>query len=133
MKKETNVQDSHVSRHISNEMLAEVPVRVLNLTLHKKAFEVMVTGEKWEEFRKRSKWIISRLMDDRFSPKKYDVIKFTNGYGNDKPFFVCEYEGFLECYMSVAERRYSNGLTVNDIGKGDFIIYCGKVIEVGNW
>ncbi len=116
-----------------NGMLAEAPGKVLNLTLHKMAFEVMVTGEKKEEFRRGNPWITSRLMDEYFNPKTYNFIKFTNGYGSHRPFFICKYEGFTECYMAVMERRYSNGLIVNGIGKGDFIIYCGQIIEVGNW
>lgn len=35
MKKETNVQPSHVSRHSGNEMLAEVPVRIQRSRQHK--------------------------------------------------------------------------------------------------
>jgi hypothetical protein len=101
--------------------------RILHLTLSKIPFEVMVTGEKQEEFRKNSDWIRSRLFE-----KEYDYIKFANGYGSDKPYFICKYEGFMECYMNVAERKYSNGLSITGIGKGDFIIYCGDIVERGN-
>ena len=47
----------------------------LKLSINKKAFDVMVTGEKTEEFRDESKWIMSRLKKD------YDFVQFTNGYG----------------------------------------------------
>ena len=107
-------------------------MKTLHLTLSKKPFEVMVTGEKWEEFRKGSDWIISRLFDKEHNEKEYDVIKFVNGYGSDKPYFICRYNGFLECYMNVETREYSNGLIVEGIGKGDFVIYCGDIIEKGN-
>ena len=63
-------------------------VRVLHLTLKKEWFDLMISGKKRVEYRKPSKWIISRL------EKEYDVIRFTNGYGSDKPYFVCEYKGF---------------------------------------
>ena len=106
--------------------------RYLYLSLKKEPFAVMVTGEKQEEFRKNSGWIRSRLFDKKDNEKKYDYIKFVNGYGADKPYFICKYEGFLECYMNVAERKYSNGLLITGIGKGDFIIYCGEIIERGN-
>lgn len=104
----------------------------LYLSLKKKPFDVMVTGEKQEEFRINSDWIRSRLMDKFGNFKKYDFIKFVNGYGNDKPYFICKYNGFIECYMDVAKRKYSNGLIITDIGKYDFIIYCGDIIETGN-
>ena len=36
----------------------------LKLSINKKAFDVMVSGEKTEEFRDVSKWILSRLKKD---------------------------------------------------------------------
>lgn len=106
--------------------------KVLRLTLKKKPFDVMITGEKQEEFRKDSQWIRSRLFDKEFNHRRYDLIHFTNGYGNDKPFFTCKFEGFLDCYMDVKKRKYSNGLEVSGIGKGDYIIYLGEIIHKGN-
>ena len=108
-------------------------MKTLYLTLHKKAFEVMVTGEKKEEFRKYTKWSESRLIDSRTHiNKKYDVIKFVNGYGNDKPYFICEFKGFTQIYKNTATREYSNGLKVDDLKLGDYIIYCGEITEKGN-
>lgn len=69
-------------------------LKILHLSLKKEPFEVMVTGEKNQEFRKPTKWILSRLYNKDGTPKHYDVVKFTNGYGKDKPQFVCEYKGF---------------------------------------
>jgi hypothetical protein len=107
--------------------------RTLYLTLSKIPFDVMVTGEKGEEFRKYSKWIESRLIDtETWVSKKYDFIKFVNGYGKDKPYFICKFDGFIQCYMDVKSRKYSNGLIVSGIGKYDFIIYLGEIIEKGN-
>jgi hypothetical protein len=106
--------------------------KTLFLSLKKLPFDVMATGEKKEEFRKNSNWIRSRLFDKSNNEKKYKYIKFVNGYGKNKPYFICEYEGFLECYMNAADRKYSNGLIVSGISIGDFIIYCGKIVEWGN-
>lgn len=55
----------------------------LNLSLHKLPFDVMLTGEKDKEYRKPSKWIVSRLYNKDGTLKKYDVVKFVNGYGHD--------------------------------------------------
>lgn len=107
-------------------------MKQLLLTLKKEPFEVMVTGEKREEFRKNSDWIRSRLFDQLGNEKEYDTIKFVNGYGNHRPYFICEYGGFMECYMEVRDRIYSNGLIVSGITKYDFVIYCGPIIETGN-
>jgi hypothetical protein len=107
-------------------------LKTLNLSLKKQWFDLMVTGEKTEEFRKGSDWIRSRLFNPDGTRKKYDVIKFVNGYGGNKPYFICKYINFIECYFSIIAREYSNGLRVEGIGKGDFIIICGDIIEKGN-
>lgn len=100
-------------------------MKVLKLTLSKLPFEVMVTGEKSIEFRNPSKWIMSRLIG-----KEYTSVKFTNGYGNDKPYFICEYKGFCEEY-SPSKFSYSNGLEVQT-KIGTINILLGKIIEKGN-
>ena len=84
----------------------------------------MVEGTKTQEYRKPSNWIKSRL-----EKKEYQFIKFVNGYGNDKPFFVCEYKGYKIAEKSqIAE---FDGHQVN-IEIGDYIIDLGKVIDSGN-
>ena len=92
----------------------------LKLSINKKAFDVMVTGEKCEEFRDESKWILSRLK------KSYDYIQFTNGYGNERPVFIAEYLGHS---VANVDKVYSNGLVV----KGEKIVLrFGKIIEKRN-
>ena len=101
-------------------------LKILHLSLKKEPFEVMVTGEKNQEFRKPTKWILSRLYNKDGTPKHYDVVKFTNGYGKDKPQFVCEYKGLEELSGNVGIYKYSNGFEVNVVA-GDIIIRCGKI------
>lgn len=101
-------------------------MNTLRLTLHRAAFEVMVTGEKTKEFRKPSKWILSRVVG-----KEYDRIEFVNGYGKDRPRFRCYYLGYLKASYNQSY-AYSNGLIV-DVVPDDIIIHCGKIIEVKNW
>jgi hypothetical protein len=127
---EPKADNKQVSPSIANAFVSGS--RVLYLSLKKQPFEVMVTGEKNEEFRKRSNWIMSRLYEKNGRQKHYNYVKFVNGYGNDKPYFICKYEGVFECYMKVAKHSYSNGLVVEGIGKGDFIILCGNIVELGN-
>lgn len=99
--------------------------KILNLSLKRELFEVMVTGEKCTEYRKPSRWILSRLIG-----KEYDLIKFVNGYGNDRPYFIAEYNGWgFELFGYKSE--YSNGLTVN-CERGTVKIYVGAIIEVKN-
>lgn len=118
-------------------------MKTLKLTLSKKPFEVMVTGEKKFEYRKPSKWIKSRLWKLEgylfpekketpvFKPKEYDLIEFTNGYGKNKPRFTAEYMGFME-NISPHTITYSNGLEV-EIESRDIIIKIGKIITIENY
>jgi len=105
--------------------------QILNLTLGKMAFAVMVTGEKKVEYRKKSKWIESRLRYENGVQKKYDFVKFTNGYGKNRPYFIAEYKGYNSCWRCAGTATYSNGLKV-DIDYSDYVIYLGRIIEIGN-
>lgn len=97
----------------------------LILTINKRSFEVMVTGEKQNEYRTPSNWIMARLS------KNYQAIKFINGYGNSKPYFIAEYKNW-NVITEVQEIEYSNGHKA-DLKKGLINIHFGKIIEVGNY
>lgn len=105
-------------------------MKILHLTLKKTPFEIMVTGEKTHEYRQPTKWIKSRLLNINGTPKEYDVVKFTNGYERDKPYFAATYLGF-----EIAQKnyfvKYSNGLIVRVL-KGDFRIKLGAIVRIGN-
>ena len=66
-----------------------VPLRVLRLTLKKKWFDMIASGEKTEEYRTPSAWIFSRLIG-----KGYDVVEFSNGYGKHVPKIVVKFFGW---------------------------------------
>jgi hypothetical protein len=96
----------------------------LKLTLSKKPFEVMITGEKKVEYRNQSQWMKSRLFDKHGNPRKYSYVEFVNGYGKDRPRFTVEFKG-----VAVVERVYqtfSNGLTV-DIKEPVYMIRLGDL------
>jgi hypothetical protein len=98
--------------------------KTLYLTLKKPQFQVTSSGEKNIEYRRPSDWIKTRLMG-----KTYDLVKFTNGYGSDKPYFICEFQGWS--YAQAGSHKYSNGLIVN-VTDGYFQIKLGKILEIGN-
>ncbi len=93
--------------------------KTLILTVHKKWFELICSGEKKEEYRKYSKWIESRLVG-----KKYDYVRFINGYGLDKPSVLVEYKGY-----HLAERNYTVTYSTSDSIEVEALDY---VIELGN-
>jgi len=90
----------------------------------------MVTGEKTDEYRAISDWIKSRLYDKNWNKKHYDEVKFVNGYGSDKPYFIAPYLGFDKSDTTL-RKEYSNGFVVIVL-RGEFIIHLGKIIETGN-
>ena len=71
-------------------------LRILRLTLKRKWFDMIASGEKKEEYREPSHWILSRLTnaDESGSDRKYDLVEFRNGYAPDAPTVVCEYLGW---------------------------------------
>jgi len=97
----------------------------LYLTLKKPQFKITLSGEKKIEYRRSSQWIVSRLVN-----KKYDLIKFVNGYGKDKPFFIVEFKGY-KIIRKQEQHLFSNGLIV-EVKLGDYAIKLGKIIETGN-
>lgn len=119
----TEVQNTTSSQHDAKTAVSGC--RILYLSLKKQPFDVMVTGEKNKEFRSQSEWILSRLRG-----KMYDYVKFVNGYGNDKPYFICEYKGW-KINDTNFRGIYSNGFEVM-VDVGAIIIQLGKIVERGN-
>lgn len=110
-------------------------MKTLKLTLTKKPFEVMLSGEKQEEFRVPSQWIESRLLE-WVGPKlnkvkqlrQYDFVEFTNGYGENRPRFVCEFK--IAMRGKFVKRAYTNGLVVE---AGDYwVINLGDILAIKN-
>jgi hypothetical protein len=89
----------------------------------------MVTGEKDFEVRKMGAWIDSRLLDKKGKAKPYDLVKFTYGYGNRRPYFICEFKGVKA--TNRLNRAFSNGFVLNIEGQY-WVILLGKVVEKGN-
>lgn len=76
-------------------------MKVLHLTLKKKWFDMIASGEKKEEYREFKQYWIKRFgyeSESDYETGYYDanmfrlpdVIRFTNGYGKDKPTFDIE-------------------------------------------
>lgn len=61
---------------------------ILYLTLKKKWFDMILSGEKREEYRD-----IKPYWDKRINGRTYEAIRFRNGYGDDKPTMMVEFKG----------------------------------------
>ena len=96
----------------------------LQLTLKKEWFLLMLSGKKKVEIRKPSDWIKSRLNN-----KNYRSIRFINGYGRDKPYFVCKYKSYEIANKN--QTLYFKNVEVK-VEIGDYIIHLGEILDKGN-
>ncbi len=93
-------------------------MKVLHLTLKKKWFDMIESGEKVEEYREVKPYWVTRL-----EGREYDVVRFRNGYSKDARVMVVELLGI------------GRGLGVLRWGAPEleclFVLRLGKVLEVG--
>lgn len=70
------------------------PSLILKLTVTKKWFNMILSGEKREEYRLIKPHWISRFLEKKTQGfRNYQYIQFTNGYGDHRPHFICKCEG----------------------------------------
>lgn len=100
---------------------------MMYLNISEGPFDVMFSGEKKNEYRKPGKWITSRLFDKKGNRKNIIHAKIVHGYGNHRPYFVCEFKGFYKSEKNFT-MTYSTGFSVH-IKKGDYILKLGNIIE----
>ena len=81
---------------------------------------MIASGEKREEYRVPSKWILSRL-----EGKEYDRVEFKNGYGPNVPTIEVEYLGW---HFSFGKREWGGG----EQGKPFATIRLGRVLSRTN-
>lgn len=89
----------------------------LQLTIKKRWFDMIATGVKREEYRKPSKWILSRL-----EGKSYDLISFRNGYKSNSPTIICRFLGWTYGY---GRKDWGGG---SEPGKPLVVIKIGEVL-----
>lgn len=88
--------------------------KILTLTIKKKWFDLIKSGEKKIEYRSYKPYWIKRIVD-----KEYDVIDFRNGYRSDSPRVITKYEGY-----GISEGE-CNPLGENKV----FTIHIGDIIN----
>lgn len=102
-------------------------MKILYLTLKKKWFDMILSGEKKEEYREQKTFWQTRFVKEGYwhsqACKDFDIIHFTNGYGKNKPQII------IEC----------NGISVEDDGNYDwgfngrcFVIKLGEILSTKN-
>lgn len=68
----------------------------MHLTLKKKWFDLIRSGEKRIEYREVKPYWTKRLIHENGIRKDWDEIHFRNGYGKDKPLIKAEWWGMTE-------------------------------------
>lgn len=72
-------------------------MKTLNLTLKKKWFDMVKSGEKKEEYREIKDYWIKRLKEMSLTRleafKHFDTVTFKNGYAKDAPTIILEFKG----------------------------------------
>ena len=91
-------------------------MKYLHLALKKNWFDLILSGEKKEEYRE-----IKPYWEKRLIGKKYDRIIFRNGYGSYAPWFAIELEGITH---GVGKSAWGA-----EEGKQYFVLSLGEIIN----
>ncbi len=94
-------------------------MKILHLTLKKKWFDMIASGEKKEEYRE-----IKPYWKTRLEGRDYDVISARNGYAKDAPKLVAE---FMLCRISFGKKKWGG-----DPNNFQFVIQLGKILSIEN-
>lgn len=96
-------------------------MKILELTLKKQWFDMILSGDKKEEYREIKPYWINRLIDNNtWFFKKFDAVKFKNGYSKDANSFLIEFKDINIDY------GYSGWGA--ETGKTYFVIKLGNII-----
>lgn len=94
---------------------------ILYLTLKKKWFDMILSGEKTEEYREIKEYWEKRLSvwDDNIflMHKEFDAVEFRNGYQKDAPKFLIECRRILIDYGLTTWGAPPNKVYVIQLGK----------------
>ena len=96
-------------------------MKTLHLTLKKKWFDMILSGEKKEEYREIKEYWTNRL----FEKEKFDVISFRNGYATNAPTMIIECLGIT---TGIPKVKWCD----LDFPEEVIIIKLGKIIETKN-
>lgn len=108
-------------------------MRILHLTLKKKWFDMIASGEKKEEYRQYKMYWKGRFVKEGYwhsqTCKDFDIVRFKNGYAKDAPTIDIECKGIrLADFDSVNPEWF--GSFQDYEGCRIFIISLGKILSI---
>lgn len=106
-------------------------MKILHLTLKKKWFDLIASGEKKIEYREDKPYWRSRLIKEPYGKAMFDEIHFRNGYSKNAPFMRVKYDGMFPYIVGEIPTGLcpKNGEEL-DRDKQYFAITLGEVLEV---
>jgi hypothetical protein len=99
--------------------------KILHLTLKKKWFKLIASGEKKREYRQRKPYWEKRFLDKNGFAIEFDEVHFKNGYRKNVPFLRVEWKSLSTIFGD--DWPGEHGEIARD---GDFVINLGEILEV---
>ncbi len=101
-------------------------MKTLHLNLKRKWYDMILSGEKVEEYRELSKYwfsrfVIAKLYIPDLIRQDYDTITFSNGYAKDRDQFVIEL-----IKIGISDGRPEWGA---ELDKKYFVLFLGKFLN----
>lgn len=96
-------------------------MKILHLTVKKKWFDLIASGEKTVEYREIKPYWVKRLLDSEIKPKHFDIVRFRNGYAANAREMDVEFKGLIYSMDKVEGVASAAGFV--------FAIKLGKIIE----
>lgn len=103
--------------------------RILHLTLKRKYFDLIATGQKKHEYRECKPYWEKRLLHGPDGePNGYDEVWFRNGYQENNPFMRVEFIG-----ITISGKAWTTPKHGEILHEDEIVIFLGKVLEVKNY
>ena len=104
-------------------------MKILHLTLKRKWFDLIASGQKKREYRECTPhWEKRLLHGPDGEPNIYDEVWFRNGYTLDRPFMRVQFAD-----MALSGKAWLTPKHGEIIGEDVIVIFLGPVLEVKNW
>lgn len=115
---------SEIDKEINN-LFSSKFFKYLRLTISREPMELILSGEKHEDYREDKPKLTQLMFTKDGVPKHFDYIEFRNGYEADSPRIIVEYKGYYK--TSFVEKEYSNGFIASF--RNVVVLKLGKVVH----
>lgn len=102
-------------------------MKILNLTLKKKWFDLIASGQKKLEFRENKPYWACRLLDKNGNGRHFDIVRFKNGYGPNVPTVDVEFKR-----IGFTGPKWFTPRHGEQIWDQTIVILLGKVLSITN-